>query len=325
MKKQFFLSLTLSSCLFADTFINPLPNSVKSIDNGGVKSAIDAYKDGIGAELMDKPGVATDNSAMNTLVYKYGEEAKTNNVTIVDQVINGNSNPTAADVVLAGRLTIDGASCNDSNPNSYGETWLSGMCQGGIINGTTCNDGNAVTTNDAYSNGVCIGSYNATEKIINVQAAGYLSGSAPFYKNRGVSYGSFGRSWTVLKLTNTYDFIESRTFDVYGSTLNADAMATYLNGLAIGQMVAVITYDEPQLNQTAAFRTALAQFPTTATLISGVQHRGAYAFLGVKGGLSYGECQNGTNLTCNFTKQTGIFECLSGGVLTGTSCIVTKP
>jgi hypothetical protein len=131
MKKIIFLSIVVSG-LLADSFTNPLPASVKATDNGGVKSAIDAYKDGIGAEIMDRPGTATDNSAMNILALKYGEAAKTNNTTIIDQVVNGNSNPTAADLALAGKLALDGAACNDGNAATNGETWLSGVCQGGI-------------------------------------------------------------------------------------------------------------------------------------------------------------------------------------------------
>ena len=158
MNKIIGLSLLLSSIISADTFINPLPASVKAIDNGGSKNAIDAYKDGIGAELIDKPGVATDNSAMNILTIKYGEDAKLNNTTVVDQVIYGNSNPTTADLALAGKLTIDGAACNDSNAGTTGETWLNGICQGGTTtNGSACNDNNILTINDIYTNGICVG------------------------------------------------------------------------------------------------------------------------------------------------------------------------
>jgi hypothetical protein len=172
MKKLLMISV-IASGLLADSFINPLPNAVKAIDNGGTLSAIDAYKDGIGAELMDKPGISTDNSAMNTLVYKYGETAKTNNVTIVDQVVYGTSPiATQAEKALAGKLTIDGASCNDNNINSIGETWLNGTCQGGtMVNGTTCNDNNIQTINDIYSNNICSGTNveNQPCNDINIQ------------------------------------------------------------------------------------------------------------------------------------------------------------
>jgi hypothetical protein len=131
MKYSIITLSLLTTLVFAD-FINPLPASVKALDNGGVKQAIDAYKDGIGAELVDKPGVATDNSAMNVLTLKYGSDAKINNTTIIDQVVNGNSNATAADLALAGKLSVDGAACNDANSGTTGETWLNGVCQGGV-------------------------------------------------------------------------------------------------------------------------------------------------------------------------------------------------
>jgi hypothetical protein len=162
MKKIITLSL-MSSILLADTFTNPLSNSVKSIDNGGVKSAIDAYKDGIGAELVERPGVAVDNSAMNTLALKYGEAAKINNTTIVDQVMNGNG--TAEDKIIAGKLTINGTSCNDGNAGTTGETWFNGVCQGGVSTiMSSCKDilnaglstGNGIYTIDPDGSGSAI-------------------------------------------------------------------------------------------------------------------------------------------------------------------------
>jgi hypothetical protein len=177
MNKSIYISLLLASILSADIFTNPLPASVKATDNGGVKQAIDAYKDGIGAEIIDKPGVATDNSAMNILTIKYGEAAKNNNTTVLDQVIYGNSNPTAADLALAGRLTINGAACNDSNSGTTGETWLNGVCQGGIsTNGTPCNDNNILTINDIYTNGICSGRTGLSCKDIHIFEPILISG-----------------------------------------------------------------------------------------------------------------------------------------------------
>jgi hypothetical protein len=50
VNKKIYLSLIINSILSADIINNSeiLHNSVKSFDNGGTKSAIDAYKDGIG-------------------------------------------------------------------------------------------------------------------------------------------------------------------------------------------------------------------------------------------------------------------------------------
>lgn len=70
MNKTITLSLILSSILSAG-FINPL--SAK-------------YQYGIGAIIV---GDNIDNSIYNNLVYKYGEDAKSNNVTLVDQILFG--------------------------------------------------------------------------------------------------------------------------------------------------------------------------------------------------------------------------------------------
>lgn len=98
MKKSVLLSLVLSSLMYG--FVNPLPNSSKSIENGGTLSAIDAYQDGVGAMVV-KSGRGIDNSVMNALVFKYGSEAKDNGVILGDQVILSG---TAEDKLLAGKL-----------------------------------------------------------------------------------------------------------------------------------------------------------------------------------------------------------------------------
>jgi hypothetical protein len=159
------LSLFTATMLSAGvTFINPLSISDKSIDNGGALQAIDAYKDGIGAILIDIPGVSTDNTAMNILVFKYGNSAKTNNTTIADQVLNQTNliSPTTNDITLAQSLLhINGSLCDDGNPSTHGETWLNDVCQGGIpnvyVNGTSCDDGDPATTGETWLNDVCQG------------------------------------------------------------------------------------------------------------------------------------------------------------------------
>lgn len=108
-------------------YVNPLPLSSRSTESGGTLSAIDAYQDGVGAMVVET-GRGIDNAAMNTLVFKYGNEAKNNTLTVGDQVLLSG---TAEDKLLAGKLFADGVSCNDLNPASTGETYLNGVCQGG--------------------------------------------------------------------------------------------------------------------------------------------------------------------------------------------------
>lgn len=182
MKKSVLLSLVCCSFVFG--FINPLPITSKSVENGGSLSAIDAYQDGVGAMIIEK-GRGVDNSAMNTLVFKYGATAKSNTLSLPDQVILTGS---AEDKLLAGTFYSDGTSCtivnktgstylngtcqggtwtnngtacNDGNSATVGETWLNGACQGGTVptNGTTCDDGNAATTGEIWLNGICQGGF----------------------------------------------------------------------------------------------------------------------------------------------------------------------
>jgi hypothetical protein len=105
LKNLIIISLS-SSMLLAETFINPLPNSVKSIENGGALQAIDAYKDGIGVQIINEIGVATDNSPMNNLVFKFGEEAKANNVNLVEQVKTISTTSTDYEKALAEKISF---------------------------------------------------------------------------------------------------------------------------------------------------------------------------------------------------------------------------
>jgi hypothetical protein len=196
MKKELILLSFVSSMLLADTFINPLPNSVKATDNGGTKSAIDAYKDGIGAELMDKPGIATDNAAMNTLVFKYGEAAKTANQSIVDKV-NGTAGVSTADLALAAQISAN---------NQNGISELSSITDLNSIPITS----KAIFT---FNGGVDSFGGSASELFDkNIIANGSTAGSVLFQPNANyvdITVNSNFRIWTYIDYTGWLSYNSS--------------------------------------------------------------------------------------------------------------------
>lgn len=88
---------------------------------------------------------------MNTLVYKYGESAKNNNTGLALRILL-DADATNQDREMVSNLTnivsgnlgstpvnVDGTVCDDGNPATVGETWLSNTCQGGIVGNLASN------------------------------------------------------------------------------------------------------------------------------------------------------------------------------------------
>jgi hypothetical protein len=204
----------LSVALFAEK-INPLGSNFKSLDNGGIKHAIDAYKDGIGAILVDKPGEITNNSAVNNLVFKYGEDAKLNNLTLANDILN------ASNVAVEDKTyfinNMPGLLCNDGNTQTINDSYNNeGICIGtSVPNGTTCNDGDAATLNDIYTNGICAG----TPPVVTGSA---ILTSLYNSSVSNVPYGIYdvgaGDQFVLRKSDTTYNFNNS-IFKVSGSGL----------------------------------------------------------------------------------------------------------
>lgn len=162
------LSLITTSFVLANTI--PLPTNSLSTENGGTLSAIDAYSDGIGITVSTNKGTQLNNSPLNTLVYKYGTAAKTNNTDLKSYVL---TNGTTVDKTLANQLSAsvatpvatipaNGTACNDGNSNTTNDMYVNGICIGSAIpttpaDGTPCDDGNPNTFNDQYHSGACYG------------------------------------------------------------------------------------------------------------------------------------------------------------------------
>lgn len=162
LKKIILISCIGSSFLLADKMLIPLPSEYLAVENAGQKTAIDAYQDGVGIYAIEAIGAnKIDNSAMNELVFKYGEESKRISSTIKDFVLENGTNEEKVKANSLGNfeaiMPANGTVCNDENSQTVNDIFTNGICAGTIVNGTSCNDGNAATYGDKYTNGVCAG------------------------------------------------------------------------------------------------------------------------------------------------------------------------
>jgi hypothetical protein len=99
---------------------------------------------------------------------------------------------------------------------------------------------------------------------------------------------STARSYNVLKVLRAapYTMTFVGTFDVYASPTNATAMAAALNALDNTVVVAIWTYDEPQLNRLASgLDAAMYRCGASAAVFGSpnFKSRGAYVLVGIPG------------------------------------------
>lgn len=135
--KIIFLSLISVSLLLSTEIKTSIPLSMESlsVENSGTKTAIDAYQDGVGIYTVESIGAEKiDNSNMNNLVFKYGNQAKELNVSLKDYIqTNGNSFEKESALLIDKFIPMVPS------------------------NGMVCNDNNEQTSNDMFKNGICIG------------------------------------------------------------------------------------------------------------------------------------------------------------------------
>jgi hypothetical protein len=104
-------------------------------------------------------------------------------------------------------------------------------------------------------------------------------------KTNAVLY-SPGRSWNLLVLNRSDGAVASHaTYDVYGGSAQATALANALNALNDTKAVVVYTYDEPQNNayNNTALKSALKRCGATEATLSGIKYRSAYILAGIPG------------------------------------------
>jgi len=119
---------------------SPIDLNFLSVENGGSKSAIDAYSDGVGMAVVGN-SITVDNSKMNNSVFTEGLLAK-NEVVSLKQFLNNKNSGSGENIEVIG---------GQGSLNS--------------VIGDPCNDGNSLTGNDIYvdQNGTCQGLLIKTE------------------------------------------------------------------------------------------------------------------------------------------------------------------
>ena len=221
MKKILLCSFVISGILFANqlSYIT-LNKSNLSNKNGGNKSAIDAYSDGIGIYTAGKFEI--DNKAMNELVFSHGETAKKEGKTLKEYVLENGSDKEKSLAEKLGNIAeniipADGTSCDDKNPNTDNDIYLNGICKGISIK---------TDFQILFENGTSIlgGEINFDTNQLkayringNIHPKGYVSSNMQYLKDQGVKeliikvdsqacgYGYFGKN-TSNYLLNNYNY-----------------------------------------------------------------------------------------------------------------------
>lgn len=98
--------------------------------------------------------------------------------------------------------------------------------------------------------------------------------------------GGANRSYRVSSYrwngSSAYTLISSAAYDVYGSTVDATAMNTFLTNMATGDLLVMTTYDEPDNNK--SFFSANLRDNFGSKLITNTwEFRSVYLFVSIKG------------------------------------------
>jgi len=107
--------------------------------------------------------------------------------------------------------------------------------------------------------------------VVSSKGAILYSGGA----NRSYRVSSYGL------VGNVYQNISSAALDVYGSTVDAAALNTFLNNMAIGNLLVMTTYDEPNNNKSYFNTNLITNFG--ATMINNLAFRYCYVLVAAKG------------------------------------------
>lgn len=135
MKKLIAISL-FASILMADRISLPMPASQLSVENNGTLNAVDAYNNGIGIYISGPASI--NNKSMNSLVFRYGAEAKERNTNLSNIVTEKGTNEEKALLsnlnIFKPHIPSEGSFCDDGNEITYNDKIVNGQCMGDVSN-----------------------------------------------------------------------------------------------------------------------------------------------------------------------------------------------
>lgn len=265
LNKLLLVGVFTSSLLFAaESRIQvPMSATVLSVENNGQLSAIDAYQDGIGIYTIDAlDGSRISNSEMNNLVYKYGQKAKDEGVTLKDYV---NANGTSGEKALVvGKfkpmVIVNDTLCDDNNPLTVEDKYVNGICIGRTLDyvnnfRTVFENGKSNLGGSINFEQTSIGSYRIEGNRIGEK--GYVSDNLQNLRNKGISkiiinvnsstcgYGFLGGSYKDMYLSNYNYQISFAKYVVDFTNMTANVTPSYgieaktinLNGYDLSNIV----------------------------------------------------------------------------------------
>ncbi|MCP4704268.1 MAG: peptidoglycan DD-metalloendopeptidase family protein [candidate division Zixibacteria bacterium] len=133
---------------------------------------------------------------------------------------------------------------------------------------------------------VANGSGPATAQVFKVdcevESAGFDDGNYVYFKVNGQAEGVFGRGHDVVVIDEeTGVVLNENNYDTHANTANADAMATFINGLPNGRIVLAAVKDDGSSNMTESAKLALESIGSAHC--RDVGFRDSWAIIGVKG------------------------------------------
>ena len=125
--------------------------------------------------------------------------------------------------------------------------------------------------------------YSQTTGIYNAGIYRYTPSNLAGTPIVSIGLGTVARSYTLMTISRITGAVQTYTpFDVYGSTVQATALANLLNSLPSSVIVIITTYDEPQ-NNSGLLKTAMQNCGASSSYNTLLNSRGAYVLVGIPG------------------------------------------